>query len=134
MTTTTAPATQTFSNVTIYLKSGFGSINRIDVREVTIEQGVKYAQYTDAIKLTYLEPRKRNLRGSYLTYKPFLIVVRREDAFDPQSALGEPELGSTPGISVRSSRYSSFDDRWVSDFRAELAAKNVTPLFERVGL
>lgn len=125
---TTTATTQTFTNVTIYLRGGMGNINRIDVRELTVERGVKYAQYNDAVRVTWLEKGKRKKAGLYLTYAPFLLVVNREDAIEPASIFGATELGSTPGVSVRRSRYSAFDDGWVRDFRALLTEKNVTPL------
>lgn len=124
---TPTAAEQTFNDVTIYFRSSFGSILRVDARALSVTTGVKYAQYTNATKVTWLAKGKRKPQGMYLTYAPFFIVVRREDAINPESMLGEARQTAT-GMTVRESRYACFDDRWVSDFRAALAAKNVQPL------
>lgn len=123
--------TTTFENATVYFKSEmFGNIQRLDVKEVTIEDGQKYAQFNDAIKVTYLQPRKRNKSGRWITSFPFLVVVRREDAITPDGLYGAPSIEN--GVEVRRSRYSSFDQGFITDFQAQLSAKGVTPLFQKI--
>lgn len=124
-----------FHNCTVYFKSDFlGCINRRDVKMVTIEEGCKYAQYDNATKVTWLEPRKRNARATMLTSYPFVVVLRREEAIDPPSIFSEPKESTTGGVSIQECTYASFDDRWVTDFQALMAEKGVTPLYEKISL
>ena len=120
-----------FENVTIYTQGGFG-ITRTDVKTLTIET-TKWAQYPSALKVTFKQPRQRNMRGMYLTYAPFLVVVRREDAIDPDDAFLPAQPGATPGVSIARGRYSACDPRWTSDFAAKLAARGIEPLFSAEG-
>jgi hypothetical protein len=121
----------TFWNCVLYLASEFmGDIVRRDCRSVTITEGVKYAQYNNAIKVEYMPKTARKRRGFYQTYNPFLVVLRAEDAVDPDSMTGPETPGSNPDVTVSVSRYLCFDDRWKSDFVAALAAKNIQPLFQ----
>ncbi len=117
-----------FANVTMYTQGGFG-ITRTDVKEVTIEEGVKYAQYTNAVRAIWKEPRQRTARSMVLTYEPFLIVLNRADAFDPDDSL-------VPGIraGTQISRYGSCDPRWTSDFMAQMESRGITPLYSAAGV
>lgn len=125
-------ATQTFTNCTVYLKSEmFGNIVRVDVREATVETGLRYAQYDNATKVTFLRPRERKARGKWITSYPFVVIVRREDAIEPEP-LASVEVSNENGLHVRKSRYASFDERFVTDFLTALAAKNVQPLYQQI--
>lgn len=125
MTDTAASPVLTFHDVTIYTRTEFfGNIQRTDVKELTIQIGVKYAQYDNAIKVRFKEPRQRTLRGFTLDYKPFLVVVKRTDAFNPPDFLLPADENG-----VQHSRYSSCDSRWQSDFFALLYGRAITPLF-----
>src|SRR4051812_22062407 len=77
------PSVIKFSDVTFYIKGGFGNVTRVDARELTIETGVKYAQYDFAVRVTYKAGRQRNARSIVLAYNPFFVVVARADAIDP---------------------------------------------------
>lgn len=121
----------TFWNCVLYLASEFmGNIVRRDCRSVTITEGVKYAQYNNAIKVEYTPKAARKLHCFYLTYRPFLVVLRAEEAVEPDSMTGSDAPGSNLGVTLSESRYFCFDDRWESDFVARLAAKNIQPLFQ----
>jgi hypothetical protein len=121
----------TFWNCVLYLASEvMGDIVRRDCRLVTITEGVKYAQYNNAIKIEYTPKNARKRRSFYQTYNPFLVVLRAEDAVEPDSMLGPDTPGSNPGVTVSKSRYSCFDRRWRSNFVAGLAVKNIQPLFQ----
>jgi hypothetical protein len=123
---------QTFENVTLYTRSGmFGNIVRTDVREVTIEEGLKYAQFNSATKVTFTPVRKRNKRGFWVTSHPFLVIVRREDAIEPDSMFGAATVDEN-GTRISKSRYSSFDKGFVTDFQAQLEAKKVQPVYKQV--
>lgn len=57
-----------------------GNVTRTDCRSLTVETGVKYAQYNNAVRVTWLAKGKRKARATVLTYNPFLIVVETRRA------------------------------------------------------
>jgi hypothetical protein len=124
-----AEQTQTFKDVTIYL-SGMLGVKRYDVREVRIRTGVQYAQYNAAIEVKFKEPRQKNFRGTVLTYKPFVIVMSRDQAVNPDDPF-VPVESDTPGVTVRKGRYSAHDERYETDFLAKIAGRPT--LFSSVG-
>lgn len=117
---------KTFENVTVYQSGDFmGNIIRRDMKKLTIRIG-KYAQYHKAINLIYLEKGKQKMRQTWVaSHSPFVVVVPTNKAINPDEMYGASEPGSTPGVSVARSRYSSFDPRWESDFMAKLKAEHV---------
>jgi hypothetical protein len=122
-----------FTNVTIYLKNeSFGSISHVHCRMVRVETGQKYAQYTNAIKVSFTPKGARRERQVMLTYKPFLIVVSAAKAIEPDGMFGAESTSKTAfgSVSTSRSRYSSFDPRWESDFRAKLEAAKVPILYD----
>jgi hypothetical protein len=58
-----------------------------------------------------------------LDYKPFLIVLEREQAIEPDGMY----LPAKPGSTARSGRYPPCDPRWESDFLAQLAKSKAPP-------
>ena len=123
--------TTTFQNCSIYRSSEFmGNVIRQDCRDITITTGLKYAQYSDATKVEYTPTGKRKRCGIWLTYRPFMVVLKAEDAIDPASMFGSSTAEDNHGLTVERSQYSSFDDRWETDFLAALASKNIQPLFQ----
>ncbi len=123
--TDTATPTLTFANVTIYTRGEFfGNISRTDVKEVSITTGVRSAQYENALKVRFKEPRQRTMRGMTLDYRPFLFVLARKDAFEPDDMLLPADASG-----AQHGRYPSCDPRWESDFLAQLAERGITPLF-----
>jgi hypothetical protein len=119
---------QTFENVTFYIRGDFfGNIHRTDVKELSIETGVRYAQYNNAIVVRFTKTRGRSFRIT-LDYKPFLVVLKRTDAFDPDEMLVPPDASG-----AQHSRYLSHDPRWQSDFFAQIAQRGITPLFSAEG-
>lgn len=113
------PETFTFENVTIYRSSAMFGVARQDCRTVTIKTGQKYAQYTDAVRVEYLEKGKRTPRAFMLDYKPWLRVVETRHAIKPDAAM----VPQGDGSSV--SRYTSHDPRWETDFEEKLEASGV---------
>jgi hypothetical protein len=120
-----------FKNVVVYLTGGMGNIVRVDCRELVIQVG-KYAQYDRAISVKYLHKGKQKWAGVWATYDPFVVVVPMDKAIDPDSLFGDDELSSTPGVTVRKSRYSSFDPRWKTDFVSKLKANHVPVLWSHL--
>lgn len=117
--------TREFSNVTLYLSGMFG-IGSTTCKTLRITTGVKYAQYDNAIRVEYWEPRKRNGRRLILDYKPWLRVVDTTRAINP----ADPLVSNGDGSKV--SRYTSFDPRYVTDFE-DLLASTKTPVLLGVG-
>jgi hypothetical protein len=123
--------TKTYRNCTFYRSSDFiGNIIRQDCRDLTVSTEQQYAQYKDAVKVEYTPKGARKQRGFWLTYKPFLVVLDTKDAIDLAAILGDPEPGGSPDVSVQVSQYSSFDDRWETDFLDALESRNIQPLFQ----
>lgn len=117
-----------FQNVTLYLSSEFlGGINRFDCREVEVIEGVKYAQYDNAVRIIFTEKRKRTARQVVITSHPFAVIVDTKHAIIPDSAM-VPCESNIPGLKGSKSRYAAFDSRWQSDFYEQLAAANVPVL------
>jgi hypothetical protein len=59
--------------VTLYISGMFG-VSSINCKWLHVTTGVKYAQYDNAIRVEYIEPRKRNGRRLMLDYKPWLRI------------------------------------------------------------
>lgn len=95
---------------TMYLAGEFfGNINKIDVTDIKIKVK-KYAQYEAALYVTFIPKGKRNPRTTILSYSPYILVLKGYNTPVPQSSMKQ----ISPG--VEQSVYSSFDDRWQSDF------------------
>ena len=123
------PQSLKFSNVTMYVIGGFGA-QRTTCKELEIESPVKYAQYNDAIKLTYLEPRKRRSMGQILSgSSKYIVVVPTSCAIDPADPLSAPEQGE--GYTTQRSRHTSFHPAYEAEFNQLLAEKKVPILFEQ---
>jgi hypothetical protein len=112
---------------TVFYKSEFlGDIKSIEV--TVVEHGTRqYAQYTHAPFVKFKKKGGRNLFGIQQTYKPFLCIVagwnldiKPDDAYETVS--------TTDKMTIRKSKYSSFDDRYVSDFEQLLLEKGIQPI------
>src|SRR4051812_46324576 len=106
--------TQTFKDCTMYVQAGMlGNILAISCREVRVTTGVSYAQYPNAIKVHFLEKGKRKMQGTVLAYKPYMMIAAGlTPPVVPPSALGDPEPGCTPGVTVRVGRHSACSPEW----------------------
>ncbi len=124
--------TTTFERATIYTRGGLGGVVRTEVRNLSIETGVSYAQYTDAVRVTFTPKGKRKPRGMTLTYRPFLVVVEGAGP-EIRGLFGAEKESGTPGVTVRESRYTCFDERFDTDARADLLATGAKILFQ-IGL
>lgn len=104
--------TQVFENATFYTMEAFGAARK-DCKHLTVQFGVKYAQYDNAIRLTYLAKGKRKPQSRILTYKPYLLVVHTKDA------IPVPNCMDDKGGGCSQTRYATFDDRWLSDWESQ---------------
>lgn len=101
--------------VTIYRRGMLG-YQKTEARGFTFALGVPYAQYSNAIRFRYIEPRKRNWREGHQTYAPSIVVLKGWGHFDPADAFDD--LGG--GCSR--SRHSSCAPEWQEEFDAALVS------------
>lgn len=98
-----------YRGVTFYTTTLFG-IERTDCKELTIQPGKKYAQYDNAIDLTYLPVGKNKARVRMLYGNDvYLMVCFTKDAIVPES-----EWVNVGGATE--THYPSADTRYLSDF------------------
>jgi len=103
-------------------------VNEIVCRTLKIEV-LPYAQYPQALKVTYLLKGKRNLRQFWISCYPFLVVIPTVKALGLSPENWEaPDTTTTPGMRVTKMKYGSCDPRFVTDWMAKLAASGVEPL------
>lgn len=100
--------------VTIYTKSGFGDIVKIEARLREIVMGKKFAQYNNAVKVVFTKKRKRKLSAMMLTHNPYMVIVDGWNNLDPEDMFGKASIES--GVEVKRSKYACFDDRYATDF------------------
>lgn len=111
-----------YENVTMYLAGVMFGVRRYDCRTLEVWEA-PYAQWPKALHLKWRKPRKRKVRSMAQGYSPWVVVVRRTDAIEPDSSMVLQDDGSSI------SRYASCDDRYRTDFEAKLAGAGVEPLF-----
>ena len=115
---------------TVYFKGGLGIV-AMRCTKVAVKSG-RFAQYSDALFVTYRETRKRKDRTMTQTYAPSVLVVEGHDAPAPDDVWGSHEV--TPTATISRGRYSSCDPRWQSDFDAmidaAIAAGSVKVVFD----
>jgi len=119
----TAHQTLTLERATIYCRNGvLPGIKRFEVRDLQVELK-SYAQYEDAVVITFIPKGKRNEREMVQTYQPDLVVLAGwGHDLEPDSIWGETRPSGTPGVSVTNARYRSQDPRWGSEFGEKLQA------------
>lgn len=101
------------TKVTIYSSGAFG----VHKTEATIiDFGTKkYAQYDKAPFATYIPKGKRKPTGFVQGYNPYIVIIDGHGHIDPQDAYTKPkDIGS--GMTSRMSRFSSFDERYKTEF------------------
>lgn len=91
--------------VTIVMIGDFGNILTSRVTVDSVEYG-KYAQYNNAVKLTFKPEKKRNLYYQWY-YRDMLVFNGWIEV--PESLLWEEVSSNTPGISARMTRFLSCD-------------------------
>lgn len=106
---------QKANQITVYWPgSFFGSINKTE--GTLIEHGTKeYAQYKNAPFVTMVPAKKRKPVVIRKDYKPFILVLAGTGHPEPQDMFVAGESNGL-GVTSRISKYSSFDDRWETDF------------------
>ena len=113
--------TATKELVTVYTSSSFG-ISKFEGKLVDFGT-TKYAQYNAAPFIKYVPKGKRNVRGFVKTYQPYIIIIKGVNHPEPADAFTAPkttvyEMGV---VTSRMSRYSSFDERYKTEFDAKIS-------------
>jgi hypothetical protein len=103
---------------TLYYRGGFGATIRQEVREVRVSRR-PWAQYESAVICESLAPRKRKWNNTVHSYQPYLVVLEGWGHPDPASPWTNTQVGN--GVITQQGRYSYCDERWDTDFDAELA-------------
>ena len=117
-------ALETKELTTLFWMSDFGfGIRSIACREIKVEI-VKYAQYDDAVKITYLQKGKRKHRVMLKGYRPWFVVVKGHEINQIKPDM-EP-LNDEMSMS----RHTSFDESWKIEADAYIAALSNEILFK----
>lgn len=117
-------------NCTVYAVGSMGmGYHRTECKWLRVGIG-KYAQYSSAVHISFLEKGKRKPRGFVQSYKPNAVVAAGHGLPEPPSPFTAPVDGGN-GVSVSRSRHSSFGEGWKAEFDADiLPALNVILNFE----
>ena len=99
---------------TIYFKSTFG----VTKQEVTlIKHGtMEYAQYSSAPFVEYKKKRARKITKLVQGYNPNILIISGWDQIDTTDAFNKEERCGPYGLVVKSSKYTSFDERYQTEF------------------
>lgn len=113
----------TFEHVTVYTSGSFGYVGTV-CRRAVIREG-QWAQYSDAVAVTMLEPRKRNVRGVVKSDRGVVIVAGK----GPTAPVPMFSAESTAnGVTTSHSIARSCDPSWETKFAAWLAECGLTVL------
>lgn len=101
--------------VTIYTtNSFFGHITKTEAK--LTETGRKdYAQYTNAPYAKFIPKGKRTEHIVRATSYPYLLIIEGWNHPEPDDMMSEAQVDSN-GTKFSQSRYSSFDERYKTDF------------------
>lgn len=115
--------------VTMFMTTDMGlGVIKQEVRLKSIEQGKKYAQYNNAVKVVCKQKRKRSYVGRHFTYNPYVIIVEGWDIDLEQNPFNAPEdLGYA---TIQKAKYACFDDRYATDFDTLIDNANVNVIFD----
>ena len=118
-----AETAENLTTATLYHETMFG-YSVLHVRDLKIEV-VKYAQYDKAVRVTFIEKGKRKRVGFMQTSHASLVVLEGHTTINTKPRM---ETETRNGITIESTRYSSFDARWSEEFDAALVASSATVL------
>lgn len=115
-----------FEKATIYFRGGLGNVVALECRSVEIEL-ISWAQYSQAVKITYVKKGARKPRSFVQSYAPSLVVVAGHGRTQPPSPW-KAAVQTAPGVSVQAAKHSGCSPEWQNDFDAELAQADETIL------
>jgi hypothetical protein len=101
--------------ITVYVTGEFmGNVQKYE--GYLIDQGkMKYAQYDNAPFVSFTPKGKKNGVRIVKGYNPYILILKGWNHPEPQSMYGEPSTREN-GVTVRASRYQSFDEGYKRDF------------------
>lgn len=73
-----------------------------------------YAQYKDALYVTYTPKGKRTSYIKRLTYSPYVLILKGWNHPEPEEVMVKVSEGN--GMTVSESRYATHDERFRTDF------------------
>lgn len=104
--------------VTVYLQSGMGmSITKIEGRLKNVGTK-KWAQYSAAAFVDIIPRGKRKAKRYLQTYNPYMIVLEGANHLDVSD--GYEVVSTDNDVTVRQSKYTSFDSKWTEDADKEI--------------
>lgn len=100
--------------ITVYYTGEFfGSV--IKKEGYLVEYGRReYAQYKNAPYVVFIPRRKRKAIRILKGYKPYILILNGWDNPEPNGMYGTET--KKDGVIIKKSTYTSFDDRYKSDF------------------
>ncbi len=112
------------NQITVYWPgSFFGAIHKTE--GTMIEHGTRpYAQYRNVPFVKLVPTGKRKPVMIQKDYKPYLLILDGVGHPDPQDMFIDGDESSL-GVTSKISKYSSFDDRWETDFD-QIIDKHIT--------
>ncbi len=102
---------------TIYSSGMFG-VQKTE--GVIIDFGTKaYAQYDNAPFVHFIKKGKRKPEGFIKGFQPYILILDGINHPDVDSPFGDVVQGN--GVTTNMTRYSSFDERYLTEFDAKIA-------------
>lgn len=100
--------------ITVYTVSEFfGSVQRFE--GYLVEHGKKkYAQYDQVPFVIFVPKGKRKAIQILKAYKPYLLILKGWNNPTPEDMFNESI--KKEGVTIKQSKYLSFDDRYKTDF------------------
>jgi hypothetical protein len=117
---------ETLSKATIYSQGMFG-YSSVEVNDLDVTLG-KWAQYDNAVHLTYRKKRARSRVCQTLSYQPSGVVV--EGWGHPKfNNFGTPQV-SESGTGFTQGLHMSCSPKWAGSLDAFLKANDMTPVVD----
>lgn len=102
--------------ITVYTTSEFmGTVQKYE--GTLIDHGhMIYAQYDQAPFVSFTPKRKRNGIRIVKGYNPYILILKGWDHPEPEDMFGNSAGRLSNGVTIKESKYSSFDDGYKIDF------------------
>lgn len=102
--------------ITVYTTSEFmGNVQRYE--GTLIEQGrMEYAQYENAPFVSFVPKGKRNGIRIVKGYNPYILILKGWNHPEPEDMFGNSKGAYKDGVTIKESKYKSFDDGYKIDF------------------
>jgi hypothetical protein len=98
---------------TLYIRGGFG-YEKVEATQIHYEL-VEYAQFRNAVRVTFLPKRKRLKRQITECYRPRIVVLEGWGHPDPPGIFKRKDV-TNPGITLYETRHISCAEAWDAEF------------------